>query len=326
MWFRISRSSSWNECPGNALDLLKENAMRILVCVKQIIDVRVPLRVDRRKGTITPPSVPWVINRGDIAALEGAMSLRKKVPGCEVVALSVGPETAEAALHYCLARGGDAALRIWDENLNPANPCVMGAIIAEVTRLKGCSLVLCGMTSDDSCSAIVPALAAERLNWPLVNRVVEVKIDAKSAAVRQRGERGSRLEISCPLPSILAFDPSLSNHQYLSLRRLQAAEKLPIERCDLSRLGLSAAGAGEIRDLFKVVKVRQPKPRTKRTLESSQKMSGEEMMWQMIGGSSPKTEKANLLKGDPVEMADRLLEFLTEKGVWQEKKEQKECQ
>ena len=37
--------------------------------------------------------------------------------------------------------------------------------------MKECSLVLCGMMSDDSRSAVVPVLAAERLNWPLVSRV-----------------------------------------------------------------------------------------------------------------------------------------------------------
>ena len=297
--------------------------MRILVCVKQVMDVRVPLTVDRRRGTVTAPGVPLVINRADIAALEAAMDLRRELSGCEVLALSVGPESSEAALRYCLARGGDAALRIWDEGLNQANPYLVGAVIAGAARMKECSLVLCGMISDDSRSAVVPVLAAERLNWPLVSRVIEVKADQKSVTVRQKGERGSRLEISCTLPSILAFDPVRPNHRYLSLRRLQAAEKLSVERCDLSRLGLSAAGGEGITAPFQVVKVRQPKPRTKRTLESAQKISGEDMMWQMIAGSSPKTEKTNLLRGEPAEMADRLLGFLSEKGVWQGKTGQK---
>ena len=104
--------------------------MRILVCVKQVMDVRVPLTVDRRRGTVTAPGVPLVINRADIAALEAAMDLRRELYGCEVLALSIGPEISEEALRYCLARGGDAALRIWDEGLNQANPYLVGAVIA----------------------------------------------------------------------------------------------------------------------------------------------------------------------------------------------------
>ena len=58
--------------------------------------------------------------------------------------------------------------------------------------MKECSLVLCGMMSDDSRSAVVPVLAAERLNWPLVSRVL-MKADQKSVTVRREGRAGSRL-------------------------------------------------------------------------------------------------------------------------------------
>ena len=74
---------------------------------------------------------------------------------------------------------------------------------------------------------------------------------------------------------------------------------------------------------FQVVKVRQPKPRTKRTLEWLQKISGEEMMWRMIAGSGPKTEKTNLLRENWWRWPIAFSGFLSEKGVWQGKTGQK---
>lgn len=290
--------------------------MRVMVCVKQVIDVRTPLAVDRRRSTVTTPGIAPMISRADISAMEAGMGLKASIPEAEVIALSIGPASADAALRYCLARGTNGAWRVWDEGLKADDPYMVAEIIAQAARTASCSLILCGLVSDDLRSAIVPGVIAEKLCWPWVSRVVTLIVAQNAAAVTalQRGERGSRLEISCSLPAVIAFDPVLPMHQYVSIRRLQAAESKPIQTFSLDQLGLKIQEVMGIQPPVKVVKVRQPKPRTKRTVTASQHLSGEDMMWQMISGSSTKTEKNNLIRGNPAEVAERILEFLSEKG------------
>lgn len=291
--------------------------MRIILCVKQVIDIRGSLTLDRRTKTVTAPGATPIINRADLCALEAAMNLKEKTPSAEVIALSIGPANVDKVLRYCLARGVNNAWRIWDEGIPIGDSYVISQIISQVARISQCSLLLCGMMSEDSCSAIVPALVAEKMSWPWVNRVVSIQLleDATGITVLQRGEKGGRLEIFCNLPTLLAFYPALSGHQYISLRRLRLVENKPIEIYNLNKLGLQPEELIDSQSPVKVVKVRQPKPRTKRTAIASQQLSGEELMWQMISGASGKKDDENLLRGEPEKLAERILDFLTEKGI-----------
>lgn len=292
--------------------------MRVMVCVKQVIDVRAPLIVDRRTSAVTAPGTTPIMNRADLCALEAAMGLKEKRPSTEVTALSIGPANVDRVLRYCLARGVNDAWRIWDEGIPIDDPYRISQIISQAARISHCSLLLCGMKSEDSGSAILPALISERMGWPWVNRAVSLRLSENATGITalQRGERGGRLEISCDLPALLAFYPSLSGHQYVSSHRLRAAEKIPLQIHTLNQLGLQSQELMACPSPVKVVKVRQPKPRTKRTAIASQPLSGEELMWQMISGASGKKDDENLLRGEPEKLAERILNFLTEKGFY----------
>ncbi len=293
--------------------------MRVMVGVKQVIDVRAPLTVDRRTSAVTAPGTSPNLNRADLCALEAAMGLKKNSPGIDVLATSIGPADADRVLRYSLARGADAAWRIWDEDLNPGDPYIIAQLMAQAARISDCSLLLCGMMSEDSGSAVVPVTVAQRLNWPWVNRVVSAKLseNGRGVEVLQRGERGGRLEIFCDLPAVLAFYPGLSGHQYVSSHRLRASKNRPIQVYPLNQLGLEAQEIPGNLPPVKMVKVRQPKPRTKRTAIASQQLSGEELMWQMMGsGGSSRKGEDSLVRGEPEKLAERILSFLTEKGLF----------
>lgn len=292
--------------------------MRVMVCVKQVVDVSVPLTVDRRTNAVAAPGTFPIINRADLCALEAAIGLKADLPGIDVLAMSIGPANADRILRYCLARGADAAWRIWDDGINAGDPYVIAELMAEAARISHSSLLLSGMLSEDSCSAVVPAAVAKRLNWPWVNRVVSMKLskNGRGTEVLQRGEKGGRLQISCNLPTLLAFYPALSGHQYVSLRRLRAAGDKPVEVYSLNQLGLQSQELTGSQSPVRVIKVRQPKPRTKRSAIASQQLSGEELMWQIISGPSGKKDDDHLVRGEPERLADRILNFLTEKGIY----------
>jgi electron transfer flavoprotein beta subunit len=289
-----------------------------MLCVKQVVDVRTPLIVDRRTSAVTAPGTIPILNRSDLCALEVAMGLKGRTPPVKVTALSIGPANVDKVLQYCIARGVDDAWRVWDEGIPVGDPYIVSQIISQAAQLSQCSLLLCGMMSKDSGSAIVPALVAKKLNWPWVNRVISMKLPENIMGITalQRGEKANRREIFCNLPAVMAFYPTLSAHQYISLRRLRSAGNRAIQTYNLKQLGLQSQELNGSQSPVKVVKVRQPKPRTKRSAIASQELSGEELMWQMISGPSSRKDDDNLVRGEPDKLAERILLFLTEKGIF----------
>jgi electron transfer flavoprotein beta subunit len=253
------------------------------------------------------------------------MVVKERSPSVNVTALSIGPPNVDEVLRYCIARGVDDAWRIWEEGIAVGDPYIVSQIIAQAARLSQCSLLLCGMMSEDSCSAIVPALVAKKLDWPWVNRVVSMKLSENviGITVLQRGEKGNRLEIFCKLPALLAFHPTLLGHQYISICRLRWAGKRPIQTYNLGEVGLKSQELNVNQSPIKVVKIRQPKPRTKRSTIASQQLSGEELMWQMISGPSGRKNDDNLVRGEPEKVAERILNFLIEKGIFHSTKTSK---
>jgi hypothetical protein len=140
--------------------------------------------------------------------------------------------------------------------------------------------------------------------------------NATGITALQRGEKGGRLEIFCNLPAIIAFYPALTGHQYVSSRRLRSVENRPIQIYNLKQFGLESQDLMRSQPPVKVVKVRQPKPRTKRSAIASRQLSGEELMWQMISGPSGKKDDDHLARGEPEKLAERIINFLTEKGIF----------
>lgn len=280
--------------------------MRVITCVKE--KTNFPLPENAATDSLNIPA----IGRADLSALEAALTIKSNVPKVEVIALNVGSSSGESALRYCLARGADAAWRL--EVDNPSNSShLTAAAIAQAVTMSGSSLVLCGALSNDWQSGIVPARLATSLNLPWISRVVTIEVieENKSVVVMQKGERGARFEVKSNLPAVLSFDPGIQLYQYVSIRRLHEAENVPIQVFNIEELGLDSQNAKEF---FSKIKIRLPKPRTKRSTMEISQSSGEDMMWQMISGSTKQAED-NLVRGDAHTLAQRIADLLKEKGV-----------
>ena len=290
--------------------------MRIIVCMKQVDQGNGPPTFDSGKKEINPNCLPPAVNIYDIYALEGAMDCKQRNGDTEVIALTFGPEGFDDLLRYCLARGVDHAVRIWQEGIAPDDSFAIGKILAQFARRSDGSLVFCGMMSEDSCSAMMPAIIAGELSWPWVNRVIRMEPMDKDLGIRvvQKAEKGGRLETSLKIPAVLAFCPNLDGFRYVSLHRRLRKQHGPLQLYRPDELGIVCHDANGSNSPIKIKKIRQPKPRTKRTAIASQGMSGEDLMWAMISGTKKKQDD-NLIRGAPSELADGILNFLMEKGM-----------
>src|SRR5579884_4051789 len=89
--------------------------MRIVVAVKYVPVLRA-LRFDPVTRRLVREGVPGEPSAFDLRALEGALALRARHGG-EVVALTMGPPAARAALLECLALGADRGVHLCDPAL-----------------------------------------------------------------------------------------------------------------------------------------------------------------------------------------------------------------
>ena len=86
--------------------------VRILVCVKQAIDVS-QLKVDSATRRLILADAPKKISDFDKNAIEEAVRMKEKLGG-EVFTVTVSPEDAKTTLREALAMGADKAYIISD--------------------------------------------------------------------------------------------------------------------------------------------------------------------------------------------------------------------
>ena len=86
--------------------------MKTVVLIKQVPVVSA-MKLDPETKTLKREGVPSEVSSFDVRALLKAVELRNNHGG-EVVALTMGPPQAKAALEHCLALGADRAIHLED--------------------------------------------------------------------------------------------------------------------------------------------------------------------------------------------------------------------
>ena len=124
--------------------------MRIVVCLKQIIDPELPasqFRIDAESKRQQPNGHPLVVSPYDENALELALKLKEQTGG-HVAVLSVGQSSAVSALRKGLAMGADEAALISDPALEGSDAFGIATALAQgIQKLGHADLVLCGCES-----------------------------------------------------------------------------------------------------------------------------------------------------------------------------------
>jgi electron transfer flavoprotein alpha/beta subunit len=176
-------------------------------------------------------------------------------------------------------------------------------MVASEVQARRIDLVLCGD------GAFGPILA-ESIAWPQVTRVIQLETHTTGEIyARRQLERGDREEVRTSLPTVIAFNPTGSEVTYVSQLRLQGAARLPIERihCQESLPAIPA---------LQQVEINLPKPRPRRMAAPAASMSAAQRMSFLMGGGQARGggKENRLVEGDPEQAAEKILQFLKERG------------
>ena len=204
--------------------------MRIVVCVKQVPDTSVRLRVD--PGSLDPHRTGLlpVANPSDEVALEAALRLRVQGHELEIILLTLAAEAVDDTVFHGLAMGADRAvvLRLPTGTM-PAAHDSTGPLTAELDSLRP-ELVFCGERAiDDDAAQVGPGLA-ERLGIPQIcgAETAEIDADDRTIRVRCRGPRATEV-FTADFPCLVTFVRGQCLPRYPSLDDVFTAGDKPVE-------------------------------------------------------------------------------------------------
>lgn len=147
--------------------------MKIIVLIKQVPDME-RVKFDRERGVIDRKSAGTEINPFDLNALEAAVQLKEQT-GAEVVAVSMGPPTAEAALREAIARGADRGILLSDRKFGGSDVKATAMTLSAGIKVIGdYDLVFAGMQTVDGDTGQVGSEIAEFLDIPHICFVEQI--------------------------------------------------------------------------------------------------------------------------------------------------------
>lgn len=217
--------------------------LKIAVFVKQLPDSAATLSL--KSGQPDWGDAPLVINPWDEYAVEAALLLAE-AHGGEVIALSLGDESAKEALKHSLAMGSNEAVLLSDPALAGADAGAAARVLAAaVHKLGGVDLAVFGKQAIDSDTGLVPAMTARLLNWPSLTLVAAVEaLDAAAGTIRVKRsmEEGSQI-VEGGLPAVLSVVKDYGEPRYPSFMGIRKASKAEIPTWTLADLGIEAPKA-----------------------------------------------------------------------------------
>lgn len=214
--------------------------MRIIVLVKEVPDTYGDRFLDLETGLADRAAGERVPDEIGERALEAAIAYAEGHPETEVVALSMGPESAAATLRKALAAGASSAVHVLDDALLGADLGLTAEVLAAAARRIGFDLVLAGNASTDGSGGVVPAMVAELLGVPQLTNLDAVEL-ADGAVSGRRASDGGILDVTAPLPAVASVTEQLPDPRLPNFKGIMAAKKKPFETLSLAELGVEAS-------------------------------------------------------------------------------------
>ena len=218
--------------------------MKICVLVKEVPDAAVEKRMDPSTGRLDR-SGEKNINPFDTHALEAAVQLRERGGEVEeIVAVTMGPDSAEKVLRKAVSLGADRSAHLSDPAF--AGSCVAstGYALAQVLKLESPDLVLLGQQSDDGECYTMGAIVAEYLCMPSLTQVIKMDLHEGTLRCERQAEYGYDT-VEVDLPAVISVGDAINEPRYPSLKAIMGAKKKPLDRRTLADAGIDPSRVGE---------------------------------------------------------------------------------
>src|SRR3954464_13536570 len=218
--------------------------MKIAVLVKEVPDAAVEKRIDQSTGRMDR-SGEKNLNPFDTHALEAAMQVKEGGTGEveEVVAVTMGPDSAVRALHKAVSLGADRSVHLSDEALAGSDVAATGYSLAKVLQRERPHLVLLGQQSADGECYTIGAVVADHLQMPSLTQVIKMDVTEGSLRCERQAEYGYDT-VEVETPAVISVGDAINEPRYPSLKAIMGAKKKQLDAKTAGDVGIDASKVG----------------------------------------------------------------------------------
>ena len=223
--------------------------MHFVVCAKQIPDPETPpaaFRIDEARNEVIPAQgIAPVLSQFDGMAAEAALRILETAGEGKITVISLGRESAQAAIKQVLAMGADEGILLEDDALQGGDSYTTARTLAAAVRKLGdVDAVFCGRQAADWDMGQVGLGIAELLGWPAAIIAKDVRVENGNMVV-QRVLLDGFETVSMPLPAVVTVSNEIGDPRYPKLQQIMQAAKKTVTRMTAEELGLDPATVGD---------------------------------------------------------------------------------
>jgi electron transfer flavoprotein beta subunit len=232
--------------------------LKICVLVKEVPDAAVEKRMDPNSKRLDR-SGEKNLNPFDTHAIEAAMQIKEggAVEVDEIVAVTMGPESAFRALHKAVSLGADRSVHLTDASLAGSDVAATGYALAKVLQQEGPDLVLLGQQSDDGECYTIGAIVADHLQMPSLTQVIKIDVEAGALVCERQAEYGYDT-VEVELPAVISVGDAINEPRYPSLKAIMGAKKKQLDTKSAGDVGADADKIGEAGSQTEVLAINPP--------------------------------------------------------------------
>ena len=204
--------------------------MKICVLIKQVPDKNSHLSISDDQLSISETNITWVSNESDNYALEEALII-KEAHGGEVVACTLGKESAGQVLKDAMAKGADRSIFISDPKFDSLDILSLAKIIASALKEENFDLILSGLQSDDQGNSQLGLLIAELLNMSHATLVMGTEIiNDSTIKVKRELESGWFQWTELTLPASISIQSGINTPRYATLKGIMMVKNKTVDK------------------------------------------------------------------------------------------------
>src|SRR5689334_18921929 len=175
----------------------------------------------------------------------------------EIVAVTMGPESAVRALHKAVSLGADRSVHLSDDDLSGSDVAATGYALAKALERESADLVLLGQQSDDGECYTIGAVVADHLKMPSLTQVIQMDVTEGKLRCQRQAEYGYDT-VDIELPAVISVGDAINEPRYPSLKAIMGAKKKPLDTKATGDVGIEADRVGESGSRTAVLAINPP--------------------------------------------------------------------
>src|SRR4051812_43747425 len=185
------------------------------------------------------------LNPYDTHAIEEAVRIKEAgvVSVDEVVAVSMGPDSADRAIRKAISLGVDRAIHLSDDAVAGSDVAATGYALAKALEKESPDLDLLGQQSDDGECYTIGAVVADHLRMPSLTQVIKMDVAEGTLTCERQAEYGyDTVEVSTP--AVISVGDAINEPRYPSLKAIMGAKKKTLDAKTTGDVGIDASKIG----------------------------------------------------------------------------------